>query len=152
MKPIKLYPVKPPDLGDILIIERESFLSPWTYNMFLNEISNPLSRSFAAKEENPRTKILGYIFYQVVAFEMHILNIAVHPSFRSKGIGTTLFMESIKKENAEKNARYAFLEVRENNARAIRLYQKFGFKELGLRKNYYRKENANAIIMGRPIG
>jgi len=152
MSRIKLFPIIPQDLGDILIIERESFITPWSYSMFLNEISNPLSRSFAAREGNPETKILGYLFYQIVAFEMHILNIAVHPSFRSGGIGTMLLTESIKEENTNKNARYAYLEVRENNAHAIRLYKKLGFKKLGLRKNYYRKENLNAIIMGRPIG
>ena len=83
---------------------------------------------------------------------MHILNLAVHPSFRSIGIGTALLTESLQRENTLGTARYAFLEVRENNEGAIRLYQKLGFKKLGLRKNYYRKENINAIIMGRPIG
>ena len=141
------------DLGDILVIERESFpLSPWTYGMFLNEISNPLSRSLVAKETNSGPKILGYLFYQVVAFEMHILNLAVHPSFRLKGIGTTLLIKGIENEHQKGSARYVFLEVRENNEPAIRLYRKLGFKRLGLRKNYYRKENLNAIVMGRPIG
>jgi len=149
---LRLHPTKPGDLGDIMIIEKVSFPSPWSYNMFLEEIRNPLSRSFVARKFNPESKILGYIFYQVVAFEMHILNIAVHPSFREKGIGTTLITESIDRENEGGSARYAFLEVRENNEKAIRLYQKLGFKTLGIRKNYYRKENINAIIMGRPIG
>jgi len=152
MNHLSLDPATPKDMGDILIIERESFSSPWTYTMFLEEISNPLSRSLVARRRDLGEKALGYIFYQVVAFEMHILNLAVHPSFRSIGIGTALLTESLQRENTLGTARYAFLEVRENNESAIRLYQKLGFKKLGLRKNYYRKENINAIIMGRPIG
>ncbi len=152
MNHLSLDPATPQDMGDILIIEKESFSSPWTYAMFLEEISNPLSRSLVARERDLGEKALGYIFYQVVAFEMHILNLAVHPSFRSKGIGTALLNESIQRENTIGKARYAFLEVRENNEGAIRLYKRLGFKRLGLRKNYYRKENINAIIMGRPIG
>ena len=151
MNTLIIEPAQPQDLGDILIIERESFFTPWSYGMFMNEISNPLSRSLIAKEHHSESKILGYLFYQVVAFEMHILNIAVHPSFRSKGIGTRLLTEGIKREHEKGSARYIFLEVRENNENAIKLYKKLGFKPLGLRKNYYRKEKTNAIVMGRPI-
>jgi len=146
-----LYPVKPYDIQDILKIEEKSFPSPWTVNMFLEELSNPLSRSFLAKRRDLEPTVLGYIFYQVVAFEMHILNIAVHPSYRSLGVGSTLLSSCLKKEKLN-SARYAFLEVRENNKAAIKLYQKLGFKRIGLRKNYYRKENTNALVMGRSLG
>jgi len=146
-----LYPVKPNDIHYILQIEEKSFPSPWTVNMFLEELSSPLSRSFLAKRLDLEIPVLGYIFYQIVAFEMHILNIAVHPSYRSMGVGSTLLSSCIKKEKLN-SARYAFLEVRENNIRAIKLYQKLGFKQIGLRKNYYRKENTNALVMGRPLG
>ncbi len=147
-----LYVTKPEDIQQILQIEIQSFPSPWTRNMFLEELNNPLSQSFVAKRLDLDNAILGYIFYQVVAFEMHILNIAVHPSYRDMGIGTTLLQRSLEKESRRGFARYAFLEVRENNSGAIRLYEKLGFKQIGVRKNYYMKEKVNALIMGRPIG
>jgi len=148
---IYLHAVKPEDLEYIFEIEKRSFRVPWSLNMFRDEISNPLSRSIVAKRWNSGAEILGYLFYQVVSFEMHILNLAVHPSFRSRGIGTALLKEGFMVEREKGTARYAFLEVRENNKTAIRLYRKLGFKQLGLRKNYYSKEKVNAIVMGRPI-
>ena len=151
MNHLFFHPVKQTDLNNILEIEKLSFPSPWNLSMFLEEISNPLSRSFAAKKRESAPIILGYIFYQVVAFEMHILNLAVHPGFREKGIGSILLLKSMEKEKNSNSVRYVFLEVRENNKPAIGLYKKFGFKRLGIRKNYYRKERENALILGRPL-
>lgn len=152
MNHLFLYPTKPPDIHDILEIEKSSFPSPWTVRMFLEELSNPLSRSFIAKRMDIGKDVLGYIFYQVVSFEMHILNIAVHPSYRDMGIGSILLTRSLERESHLGSARYAFLEVRENNKKAIQLYQKLGFKQVGVRKNYYVKEKINALVMGRPVG
>lgn len=151
MRKIIISPVNPVNIKDILEIEKKSFPSPWTASMFLEELSNPFSRSYFARWKDLQPTVLGYIFYQIVAFEIHILNIAVHPSFRNMGIGSTLLTNCLKKEKDSNSARYAILEVRENNVRAIDLYLKNGFKKVGLRKNYYRKEKTNAIIMGCPL-
>ncbi len=146
-----LSPAKIEDIPEIAEIEKVSFPSPWTLQMFIEELKNSLSHSFVARRMDLGSALLGYIFYQVVAFEMHILNIAVHPGYRDMGIGTMLLRKSLEKESRSGNARYAFLEVRENNPRAIRLYQKLSFKQIGIRKNYYQKEKVNAWVMGRPI-
>jgi len=151
MNHIYLHIAKPKDLIEIIEIERSSFLSPWSERMFLEEMSNPHSRAWTAKRWDIGSTTIGYIFYQLAAFEMHILNLAVHPDFRNQGVGTFILSEVIKKERLLKSARYVYLEVRANNAAAIALYKKLGFKELGVRKNYYQKEKTDAIIMGRPI-
>ena len=149
---VLMKPANPLDLHEILEIERKSFPSPWTPRMFLEEFSNPISQSFVAKSKSIDRMILGYIFYQLVSLEMHVLNIAVHPFYRGKGIGFMLLSKSIEKESNSGLARYAFLEVRENNHIAIHLYKKLGFQIIGIEKNYYVKENMNALIMGRNIG
>ena len=134
------------DIQEILKIENESFLLPWTRGMFLGELSNPLSKALVVRSWDD-TDILGYLFYQIVVFEMHILNLAVHPSFRSMGIGRALLLNSLKREKRKASVKCAYLEVRENNVRAIQLYTKSGFKQIGLRKKYYARDGGNALVM-----
>ena len=151
MRPYIVQPIHAHDIQEVLDIENKSFPSPWTRGMFLGELSNPLSRAFIARRWDLGIKVLGYLFYQVVAFEMHILNLAVHPSFRAMGIGKTLLTSSLEREKDNNAARYAFLEVRADNKNAIQMYSGIGFKQLGVRKKYYAREGGNALIMGKPI-
>jgi len=151
MNPYIIQPVCKHDIQEVLNIENKSFSSPWTRGMFLGELSNALSKAFIARRWDLDIKVLGYLFYQIVAFEMHILNLAVHPSFRSMGIGKTLLVSSLEREKDNKAARYAFLEVRDNNTIAIQMYTRVGFKQIGIRKKYYAREGCNALIMGKPI-
>jgi len=91
-------------------------------------------------------KIVGYGGFWVVVDEGHITNIAVHPEYRSKGIGSKI-MEGLI-ELAKKNGIISMtLEVRESNIVAQHLYAKFGFRPLGRRKGYYQDNNEDAIIM-----
>ncbi len=148
--PVFLCSVAAENIPEILRIESLSFPSPWTVGMFLEELVNPFSHAYLAKTRGG-DEVIGYIFYQTIVQEMHILNLAVHPSHRSGGVGTLLLRHSLNQAQQSGLARYAYLEVRDNNHPAILLYRKLGFTALGIRKNYYRKERVNAIIMGRSL-
>jgi ribosomal-protein-alanine N-acetyltransferase len=134
------------DLQEVLEIERASFGNPWTAALFLQELRIPFSRIVVVRppgdEEGP---ILGYLCRWCVADEMHILNVAVHPDHRRRGIASVLLQEVLR-EARDANAVAVTLEVRRSNTHAHRLYASFGFEEFGTRRNYYG-HGEDALIM-----
>ncbi len=107
--------------------------------MILSEMREPLSTFFVAVFQN---NVIGYYGFLHILDELHILNVAVDPTFRQKGIGNKLIAHLVEKARAL-SARAVTLEVRESNLPAIRLYEKFGFVSAGVRPHYYTdKENA----------
>lgn len=133
------------DLDEVMKIERASFPKPWTRGMFESELRNPVSFSYALKVYPEDKEELGaYTVFWVVHGEAHILNIAVNPKWRGKGLATRLLEVMI--ETMKRNLVYeVFLEVRRSNTVARNLYAKFGFKEVFERRNYYGDEDA--IVM-----
>ena len=119
------------------------FAVPWSEKSFLEEANNPLARYFVAKDEE---KIVGYGGIWLVSGEGQITNIAVHPEYRKKGIASAILEELIK---SAEGCEQIFLEVRESNTAAISLYEKHGFKNCGVRKNFYHSPTENGIIMIR---
>ena len=89
--------------------------------------------------------ITGYLCRWLVAGEFHILNVAVHPDFRRRGVGAALIAEAVAEAQAAK-AQLMILEVRRSNLGARRLYRKFGFEERRLRRNYYGP-GEDALVM-----
>lgn len=145
---ITILPMSQGDIDEVLKIEDVSFPRPWSRAQFEKELENPFSRSFAARLDKSNNKALvGYIIIWLVAEEAHILNIAVHPDFKKKGIGAKL-IRFILDFLAEQYARAVYLEVRHSNTAAQMLYKGFGFKEIGIRKGYYSDNNEDAIVMG----
>ena len=112
--------------------------------MFLEIITNPLAQSFIAEVHG---EVLGYIMFYLMPPEVQILNIAVKKSARNQKIGSRLLESALACENIS----LITLEVRESNIPAINLYKKFGFKTDGLRKNYYKRPNENAVLMSLEI-
>lgn len=112
--------------------------------MLLGDILNKNTVYFAAV--NFDGKIIGYAGMYVTLFDGQITNIAVHPDFRHKKIATNLLnsLYSVCKKN---NLSSVLLEVREKNIGAIKLYEKEGFQTVGLRKNYYKNPDDNALLM-----
>lgn len=149
---IEILPMDESDLEEVLVIEAASFSCPWTRDMFRRELSEvPISSCFVAKErmswaEAPHRAVLGYICLWVVGEEMQIANLAVHPSWRRKGIGRTLLSYSLR-FGSQRRARRAFLEVRASNMAAQILYRNFGFEVVGLRRGYYHFPPEDALIM-----
>ncbi len=146
MENISVRKMKCNDIDEVLHIEKKSFTTPWSRLSFEKEIEeNELAEYVVAQVNN---EIVGYGGLWIIIDEGHITNIAVHPQFRNKGIGSKIVNELINIcEN--KNIRKITLEVRRSNESAILLYNKFGFEPCGIRRGYYKDTNEDAIIMWR---
>lgn len=141
---IKLAPMTEDDIDEVLEIENLSFPSPWSKRLFLNELVNPNSHIVLARDD--MDTILGFVCFWIVADETHILNIAVHPGFRRRGIAKSLLTHVLEFAK-NKGISYFALEVRNRNQAAIEFYKGFGFKAVGARKGYYADTGEDAILM-----
>lgn len=131
-------------INEVAQIEKECFKTPWSKKSFEKELStNKHAIYVVAVEEN---KVIGYGGMWHVINEGHITNIAVSKSHQRKGIGT-LILEALMKIAFEKEMIGLTLEVRVNNEAAKKLYKNFGFKEEGIRKEYYSDTLEDALIM-----
>ena len=132
-------------LNDIIEIEALSY-GPhhWSYEAFEGEIENNLGYYICALDDNE--KVLGYLGLLCVIDEAHITTLAVHPDFRRHHIAQILLLNMLDYCYSEK-IKYITLEVRTSNIPAQKLYEKFGFSSLGVRKQYYQDNNEDAIIM-----
>lgn len=131
------------DLESICSNLEKDFDDFWNYNILKNELQNPNSIYFVAKDKN--NNILGFAGILKILDEADITNIVVKKDYRNKGIGTMLLKHLIL-EAKKQNLLTITLEVNEKNKNAILLYKKFKFEELGIRKKYYNNTD-NAIIM-----
>jgi len=129
--------------NDLLEIEKLSFPSPWNLRSFLEEVANPVSRLTAALNSE---RLSGYACFWLYAGELHLMNIAIRPEERCRGLGGML-LERVLETGRNWGASFAWLEVRPSNLMARMLYARAGFKRSGLRKNYYRDTREDAIIM-----
>jgi ribosomal-protein-alanine N-acetyltransferase len=124
-------------------IERASFTTPWPETAFLDEVMKPGSLNRVARVSE---RVVGYICAGRVLDEGYILTIAVHKDFRRRGIASDLVGDvvgSLKRERC----RSIFLEVRSSNEEAKKMYEKFRFRLVGTRKNYYFSPVEDALIM-----
>jgi ribosomal-protein-alanine acetyltransferase len=151
MASLKIVPMSAEDLDEVMKIERLSFPSPWSRAFFSQQQRSRSFENFIARDEDVgREKVLGYICLLPVGGEVHILNVAVHPEFRRKGIATRLIEFSLEHCLA-KGVRKAVLEVRRSNHLAQEMYKKLGFKETGVEKAYYSDNWEDAIKMSREL-
>lgn len=135
------------DLEEILAIEKISFPAPWSRVLFEQEFQFPHAHLLAAAEAEVPERIRGYLCFWLVADEVHILNLAVHPQWRCRGVGGRL-LEYVVDYSRAKGAEEIYLEVRRSNYRAISLYRRFHFQPRGIRPRYYQDSGEDAIIMG----
>lgn len=131
------------DIDEVLDIESVSFPVPWCRAHFVAELESTYSFSMVATDFSG--KIIGYICPMIVLDEGHILNVAVHPGFRGKGLGKFLVQKVID-DCRSNGAEYVFLEVRVSNSVAVNLYRHIGFVITGRRKRYY-ENGEDAFIM-----
>ncbi len=141
-------PLVESDINRILEIEQFSFAAPWTRPLILEEMNNRNSKFLVFTHAK---SIVGYICFWVILDEAHLLNIAVHPNFRSQGIAS-FFMEKLITMSEGLNLNKIYLEVARRNMPARALYKKFGFNTIGFRKNYYTAEHDDALVMQKWIG
>lgn len=124
-------------------LESICFSCPWSENSMASELTNALSLWLVAEEDG---RVAGYIGSQTVCEESDMMNVAVHPDFRRRGIGEAL-VKALETELRVRGSHCLTLEVRASNAPAIALYEKLGFSQAGLRKNYYRDPKEDALIL-----
>lgn len=132
-------------VAQVAVLEKMCFSDPWSENSVASELNNPLSLWLVAEENQT---VCGYIGSQTVLDETDMMNIAVHPECRRRGIAAALIAELVH-QLRERGSHILRLEVRESNAPAIALYEAMGFTRLGLRKNYYRNPKENGLILGK---
>lgn len=127
------------NIKDSLLTDFDNF---WSYNILKQELENGKSKYFVAKQEN---EIVGFAGILLIIDQVNIMNIVVKKDKRNFGIGSSLLEEIIRYSKIH-NATSITLEVNEKNIPAIKLYKKYGFKQVGLRRKYYNNED-NAILM-----
>ena len=144
------------DLGAVLEIEGASFADPWTLDAFEAALTLPHFR-FAVAESlghladspaQPVGKIIGYITIVSMAPEAEVANIAVAPTERGGGVGDALLRHGLDGAASEA-VKTVYLEVRESNGAARRLYERHGFEVVGRRRGYYDKPREDALILRR---
>jgi ribosomal-protein-alanine N-acetyltransferase len=135
------------DLSSVLEIDRLSFPVPWPERSYRYELTeNPASNLLVAENNEADRRVVGFIGCWLIADEVHISTLAVHPSSRGLGIGRML-LEATLDQSARGGAELATLEVRVSNAIAINLYRKLGFEVVGRRPGYYRDNGEDALLM-----
>lgn len=135
------------DLDAIDEISRHSFRAPWPRRMFEEELERPHGRLDVARDGH---RVLGYVNYWLVVDELHLLAIAAHPDVRRGGVGAVM-MERVLSCAATGGSRLITLEVRAGNQPARRLYDRFGFGVVSLRRGYYGDDGEDAVVMTRTL-
>lgn len=134
------------DLEEVLGIEEASFPSPWTKNMFIQELSTPFARNLTLWTPCEKRVLAGYLIFWMVAGEVHLQKIAVTEAFRRLG-GASCLLKALLQSARKEQCRIIILEVRRSNIAARNLYEKFGFKITGIRRSYYSEEGEDALLM-----
>jgi ribosomal-protein-alanine N-acetyltransferase len=142
---VDIRPLALADLNGIEEIERRSYPTPWSRSMFAGELAKPTSLCLGAFEDD---RLAGYLIISRYVDAWHVMNIAVAPQFRRRGIATALLQKLF--EQTEDGSRRGYtLEVRVSNAGAIKLYERLGFTARGTRHGYYTDNREDALIMWR---
>lgn len=145
---IKIREMKYLDIDKVFEIEKSSFYIPWSKKSFMDELKkNKLAEYLVAIVDN---EVVGYAGIWFIITEGHITNIAVEEKYRNQGVGSTLLDELIN-ICISRDMIGITLEVSNFNTKAIKLYEKKGFKIEGIRKNYYADIKADALIMWKML-
>lgn len=145
---LPLRPMTPEDVTAVMTVEQRAFPYPWTAGIFLDCIKYGYSCWIYERDG----EIAGYAVVMFVVDEMHLLNICIHPEVQGTGLGSRL-LKTLERVARGVKAETCFLEVRQSNFSAIRLYLNAGFNEVGLRKGYYPAAHGreDAIVMAKTL-
>ncbi|MGI5861487.1 MAG: ribosomal protein S18-alanine N-acetyltransferase [Myxococcales bacterium] len=145
--PFRLRRLVPADLDEVLRIEQAAFAHPWTEELMRRELTHAWSTILVAEEPTDEgDRIRGFIIFWLVHDEVHILNVATDPAHLRRGVAKALIGEALRL-GKRAGAALATLEVRRTNTPAIKLYERFGFRIVGVRPNYYADENEDGFVM-----
>lgn len=140
---ISITPMTCAHIVQVSKLELLCFRVPWSEQAFANEMENNLAYYSVMLDDED---VIGYYGMWRVLDEGHITNIAIHPNYRRKGLGSRMIAHMIQTAE-DANVHHLTLEVRASNTPAQGLYAKYGFKPSGLRRRYYSDNNEDAIIM-----
>ena len=140
---VKLVPLTEEHMEAVMEIERDLFTQPWRVEDFKRLIGKPESINLAALAEN---RVVGYSCCWVVIETAELGNIAVARQYQGRSVARAL-LEATVKACRKREVSSLFLEVRSSNQRAIEIYNRYGFEQIGLRHGYYSHPVEDALIM-----
>ena len=140
---MEIIPMNETHVPAVAALENCCFCDPWSEKSVAGELKNDLSLWLVAVEEG---EVAGYVGSQTVLGETDMMNVAVSPDHRRRGIAERL-ITALVEALRERGSHCLTLEVRASNAPAIGLYEKLGFSQVGRRPNYYRNPREDALIL-----
>jgi len=140
--PYQIEKMKSIHLPAVLSIEKKSFSQPWSFSLFISELSNRMANYLVLLIEG---RVVGYIGMWTFLDEAHITTFAIHPDCRRQGYGKKLFLHALKYA-IDQGCLDILLEVRASNLPAQNLYRSLGFGFFGIRKKYY-SDGEDALLM-----
>lgn len=157
---VHVRPATPSDVDAIGRIEQVAFSDPWAPSAFTSLLGYAHVLFLVAERDErgpaaaihdaarPRHEVVGYVVAWIAADEAEIANVAVAPTLRGRGVGAALLDAALDRATA-RGVTSVYLEVRESNAPARRLYESRRFTEVGRRRNYYRRPQEDALLLRR---
>jgi [ribosomal protein S18]-alanine N-acetyltransferase len=139
-----LREAEPRDVAALLEIEQTQFPEPWTRGMLLDELRQGETRRYTVAVEDGR--IIGYLGVMFVEDELHVNTLGTRAGEEHRGVATSLLDDAWADARARGVVR-ATLEVAVSNTRAQRLYFRYGFAPVGVRKNYYERTGEDALVL-----
>lgn len=145
---VEITPMVEDDLDEVLVIEQAGHHRPWPRQVFVEEIAREWARLDVVRErgDDGASRVVAFVNYWLVKGEVHLLNLATHPDRRRRGYGARLMQRLLACARSE-DCGYLTLEVRRSNAAAIALYERFGFKSVAVRPQYYVEDAEDALVM-----
>lgn len=140
-----IRPMTAADVPSVAALEKLCFSDPWSVSSIASELDNPLSLWLVWEEDGTAAAYLGV---QRVPPQADVMNVAVSPALRRRGIARALFAEL---ERRLPEIDELFLEVRASNFGAIALYRTLGFEQVGRRPNYYLDPREDALILRKEL-
>lgn len=149
--PARLAPVpmRLTDVPDVAALEKRLFNDPWSVDSFVAEVEREPEIGFpiVLREDGA---LVGYAVVWFIVDEIHIGNIAVHPDHQRRGHASAM-LEYLLDEGRRRSMVFATLEVRPSNEAALALYRRYGFREIAVRKAYYRDNREDALVLACPL-
>ena len=144
---MRIIEMKAHHVSQVAELEKLCFSAPWSANSIAHELTTDYSFWLVAEDDGA---VVGYIGSQIAFPEADVMNVAVRPEYRRRGVGQIL-VEALSTHLRNIDCESLTLEVRASNAPAIALYEKLGFAQVGRRPGYYRNPKEDALILRKEL-
>ena len=143
-KNILIRKARPGDIDAVYYIKKEQFSNPWKKQFFYDELDHDIAFFYVA-EDTTSKEIIGYIIFWIIRETLELHDIAVIEKYKKKGAGSQM-MEFMLETAGARQVEEMFLEVRQSNTAAIAFYEKYHFKKIDMRKDYYTEPVEDASV------